>query len=187
MGGTANIKLEQGETILWNGKPEEFTVLDATHKKYFIIKLVLSIIIFTVMITGHVLLSLKYGFALQLPIIIMLAVLAAILTFLSTSLFIKAKKVKKTVSYIITNKRLIVKQAAEKSVLLSAIKEVRFYTDEAGHTSLLCGNKGIKIKGNKIRTSTLANVNGHHDCESFAMYALPIEAIAIVRPLLHAA
>ncbi len=90
--------------------------------------------------------------------------------------FMDASKIRKSITYAITNKRLFIGTDRAKSVEYSSISEAKFCTDEDGHNSLLCGERAVKAKPKAWRTAVLAGVCIDDEtglCDNFAMYAIP--------------
>lgn len=162
------------ERALWSGKVEPFETLDATHKKKFLIKTVLLAVISIVLIVAYIAIALSNLADLKIPVVVLLMLIAMAPT---VNFFLDAARLKKKVRYVITDKRLIVIRDFMYEVEFEKIKEAEMRSDEDGHTSLLCGEYGRKLKNNQIRNRTVIGVaicdEDSGICKQFCMYALP--------------
>ena len=163
--------LEEGEKILFKGKPEAFETLDKTHKQPFLIRTVLTVLICIALIVSYAVNTIPANnFKIVLPII-----LAAIAILVITSDFRDAKRIR-NFQYVITNKRLLRKGDEITRLPYSAITQYLFKMDDDGHTTLLIGPGGIKIKSRKWRSLggspfSISSENGK--CEQAVFYAIP--------------
>lgn len=175
--------LEKGETILWAGKPAPFEKLDAEYKnkiKESIIFWAVVLVIIEACYIGTVL-GLTDG---------KISVVAALLPVIICGLFVanhltQADKVKK-LSYALTDKNIIIKGHNVKKCPYSEIVYSDIEEDSVGTKSLVCGTQTDHIgKGLDVRSLTLMclgkGVKGHYLADSLAMYALPEEAVSIMK------
>lgn len=167
---TLKKELREDEKLLWWGRPEEFTFLDRTYKSTFIRKLVISFGIVAALIVAY---AVAAGADFKLGIAVVLLALGCIGP---GNMLTDASKLRKNVTYAVTDRRLIQVLDGAKSVEYAAVGRVQLRTDSDGHTSLLCGADGEKAKETKWRE--LAVVGARMDaetgrCGSFVMYAVP--------------
>lgn len=165
--------LREDEQLLWSGRPEPFETLDKTHKKPFIRSTILTAVVTLAICLAYILYagSRNVDVKIGVPIVV-----AACGIFIILRGLMDASKLKKGVLYAITDKRLFVVMDSARAVEYSSIHEARFCTDEDGHTSLLCGDRGVKAKPHSCRAAVLTGVCTDSDtglCENFAMYAIP--------------
>ena len=160
------------EKLLWSGKAGKFETLDAVYKPKLIKDAIISLASMLVLVVGYILLTRKNGAGVMPLMIILIVVCVGIIP---ASVFINANKLRKSISYAVTDKRLIVANDHAKSAGFETVKEAKFYTDEAGVTSLLCGNRAVRATGGKIRG--LAVGGCHIDeqkniCDSLVFYGI---------------
>ena len=162
--------LDSGEQVLWTGKAEAYETLDATYKKPFIRKAVIAALVFAALLTGY-LIAVK-GQGVQ-PIIILVVLLLSAISPLNV--LSDGKRLRQTL-YAATDRRLLVVRDTAKSVEYEKIAQAEFRQDEAGHTSLLCGGKGLKAKTSNWRLYTLTGPYYADEeetrCERFVLYAV---------------
>ena len=163
--------LIDGESVLWSGKPERFTILDATNKPVFLFRTILCAVICIVAELLYVVpvissgAGIKWGFV----AVIIIACAASPVLFLTRSL-----KLRKMI-YAATNQRLIIVSDQVKAIEYRRIPICAFRKDADGHTTLLCGDKATKSKPGRWRELTFfANANNDRvsPCEKFAFYAV---------------
>ena len=163
--------LNDGEKILWQGKPENFVTLDKTNKKPFIIKAVITAVICVGLIIAYCLATIPLeNFKPVLPLVI-----AAFGILIASGPFLDARRLKKT-RYFITDQRLLWISDSVKSVPYGSIKEYLFSRDEDDHTSLLIGVDAVKKKSARWRTLASSSVYMNETtgvCEQAVFYALP--------------
>jgi len=165
-------ELAADEKILWQAKPENFETLDVTHKKNFIVKAALIIGVVALLCVLYLVFAANKGIEVKYGLIVIILALAV---FASINGIFDAKKLKK-VSYVITDKRLILVDEVCKSAEFNLFKEAEFRVDADGHTSLLCGKRALESKPFHWRMLT---VGGPHIevetglCDSFVFYAIP--------------
>lgn len=165
--------LKSGEKLLWSGRPESFETLDATHKKDFVVSLVCSAVIAAVLLALYVYFALKNNVEIKAFVVIVVLILSF---FKPLGVWTDASRLKKSVMYAATDKRLIVIREGTKEASYGRIQEAQFKTDADGHTSLLCGKNALKLKDVKWRGATIVGQNtddGEAPCDSFVMYAVP--------------
>ena len=173
--------LKDGETVIWKGKPEKYNILDKTNKPVFIRRCVICFIICAAVELLYLWLTSISGadILVWLMIVIFVACAASPILFL-----LRSRKLKKAI-YAATNYRLLTVADQVVGITYNRIKEYSFKMDPDGHTSLLCGKKGISSKPGKWREIALfgnPDDSGAGPCEKFAFYAIarPNELKAIL-------
>ena len=164
--------MEDGEELLWSGRPEKFETLDKTYKPIFLRKLIISLLVGAVFSVGYILLARKSGVELKWGFFVVVWVFCSISPI---GIFRDAKALAKTV-YGITDKRLITvaNTDAVRAVAYDKLEQAEFYTDEDGHTSLICGKAGGKKPGGNLRGAATSAVSADEEkCDRFVMYAVP--------------
>ena len=136
------------EKLLWSGKAGKFETLDKVYKPKLIKNAIISLAAAIAVIVVYVILARKNNADVMSAAII---IIAAVGCLSPASIFTNANKLRKSINYAVTDKRLIVADDHAKSAEFKTIKEAKFYTDEAGMTSLLCGSRAVKATGGKIR------------------------------------
>ena len=163
--------LEEGETVLWQGSPEDFVTLDKTNKKPYIIRVVIPALVCIALIV-------TYGAA-TIPDNnfkpALAAVIAAFGVLIASSTFLDARKIRKQ-KYCITDKKLIWINDSTKKIPFETIKEYLFSTDEDDHTTLLIGADAVKRKSSKWRSLAASSVYMNEEtgtCDQAVFYAIP--------------
>lgn len=165
--------LKENEQLLWSGRPESFDTLDATHKHSFIVKSITAAIVAVIAEVLYLWLAKKNG-ANIMPLVMVLIALAA--AFSPICVWLDASRLRKSVLYGVTDKRLILVRDGVKGVEFEKIDAAAFKTDADGHTTLLCGRRALKAKPSAWRASTLVGQSAYEEiCDSFAFYALPAD------------
>ena len=166
-----NSKLEPGETILWQGKPEKFDVLDQTNKGVFL-KDICSCLL------GSVLIAAEYWFFSgreAVPPMLLLWIVLPLVAVPVCFLITDTMKLRRT-RYYVTDRRLAVVDRTVKDVAFSRIQEASLKQDVCGHTSLLCGKKALRGKAASYRERTVLGLDALDGddtvCDSFAFYAV---------------
>ena len=163
--------LNDGEKILWQGKPEKFVTLDKTNKKAFATKAVITAVICIGLIIAYGVATIPQGmFKPVLPLVV-----AAFGLLIAVSVFLDARRVRK-MQYFITDQRLLWMTDSITGVPYEAIKEYLFSRDDDDHTSLLIGAEAVKKKSSRWRTLAASPVSINDTtgiCEQAVFYALP--------------
>ncbi|MBQ6321603.1 MAG: hypothetical protein IJI24_01900 [Lachnospiraceae bacterium] len=163
--------LQDGEHVVWRGKAETFTILDGTNKSVFFLRLILCTLICIVVEILYVISATSTGadIKLGLMVIIFIACAASPLLFLSRS-----RKLRKY-QYVATNMGLFTVYDQIRSMPYKRISSYVFKKDADGHTSLLCGKKGIAAKPGKWREIAYfgnPGDDGVSPCDQFGFYAV---------------
>lgn len=166
-------ELGEDEKLLWSGRPEPFETLDKTNKKAIIVKAVVTGIVVVALCLAYILYASGSGAGVKIGVPVVVVLIGV---FVALRPLIDAAKVRKSVMYAVTDKRLLIVSDCVRSVEYSSINEVRFSTDEDGHNTLLCGEKGVKLKPSAWRVAVLTGVYIDEEtglCDSFVLYAIP--------------
>lgn len=164
--------LKDDEKLLWTGKPESFETLDKTHRPGFKKKIIISAVIAVVLSVIYALIVAKSN-NFKISIVLVIIVFAA---YVPLTVLLDANKLKKKISYAITDKRLITVLDSAKGLDYSAVKTAAFKTDADGHTTLLCGPDALAQSPDKWRAQAVIGACMDESavvCERYAMYALP--------------
>ena len=163
--------LQEGEKVLWEGKPENFITLDNTNKKPFIIKVVITAVVCIALIVAYCAATIPLdNFKPALPIVI-----AAFGILIASGTFLDARKLRRQ-RYYITDRRLIWISDSTRSVPYETIQEYLFSRDEDDHMTLLVGVNAVKKKSHKWRSMAAGSVFMNDDtgvCEQAVFYAIP--------------
>ena len=178
--------LDENETLLWSGRPENFEVFDKTNKKCFVKKAVIAAIVSVLLIGAYALMSVPNG-NFKFIIVVIILVFAG---YSPLNVLMDANKLKKKIGYAITDKRLLTVLDSAKGIPYSAIDCAALRTDEDGHVTLLCGPDALNSKPGDWRAFTVIGAymdDSGEKCDRYAMYALPdAERVkAILKPYLN--
>jgi len=166
-------ELKENEKLLWTGKPEAFETMDKVYKPALIKKVIMMTVLVAALAVAYVVLANAKGVDLQAWLLILLA---ACVVGSAVTPFLDAKKLRARTLYAVTDIRIIVVQDTVKDVPFAAIEEAVALTDEAGHTSILCGQDAVKFKASACRAAAASGprANGENGlCESLVLYAVP--------------
>lgn len=165
-------ELDEGENVLWVGKPQDSEPLIGCYKKRFTKELITSLVIAAALITGYIIGVRKNDATLYPLIIVVIAVIAALAPI---NCYTAPKKLRKTL-YAFTDKRIAVIRDTAHTVEYGKIKEAALKTDDCGYISLLCGPDAVRLKTDRWREDALL---GEHmsdsmeECESLVLFGLP--------------
>lgn len=165
--------LEEGEELLWSGRPEEFVTKDRTYGRAIIRNVIIKAVISAAVITGYIALALSRGVEVKTILVILLVLGAAALVYGD---FRTANILRKKVCYAVTDRRLILLASELKGISYDRIKTARFAKDEDGHVTLLCGKDAVAsspVKWRGYASSTIRTDAETGECEFLAFYALP--------------
>lgn len=165
-------ELDEGEKVLWVGKPVDSEPLEGIYKKRFFRELITSLIIAAALITGYVI-GVNSNHATLYPLVIIVIVVITALA--PINCYTAPGKLKKT-TYAFTDKRVAVIRETAHCVEYGKIKAAALRTDDGGYVTLLCGHDAIGLKPDHWREDSLL---GEHmsdsmeECESLVMFGLP--------------
>ena len=163
--------LDDGEKILWQGKPENFVTLDKTNKKAFIIKAVITAVICLGLIIAYCIATIPTD-SCKPGLIVVIAFFGILI---ASGVFLDARRIRKQ-RYFITDKRLFWMSDSVRSVPYETIKEYLFSRDEDDHTTLLIGVDAVKKKSSRWRALAASSVFMNDQtgvCEQAVFYAIP--------------
>ena len=128
------------EKILWQGKAEDYVLMDKTHKPLFIRKLIIGIVVSVILSVGY------YVVAKDMVKPFLIAVIWAVALYAAFAEMLGAKKVKK-LDYILTDKRCVINNDGTLADFEYAkVDSYKFVKDDDGHTCLLVGADAEKDK-----------------------------------------
>ena len=162
--------LQPDEQILWEGKPENFRILDTCHT----LPLLRSMLIFLLggALIGACAVLLSEHKTVNGNVYAIMLLFAAIAPL---RLALDAAALRRT-RYYATDRRLVTVGKTVQDVAYSRIREAGFTTDGAGHTSLLCGTKALTGAPWSYRERTVVGLDALEGentiCDSFAFYAV---------------
>ena len=165
--------LEDGEEVLWRGKPEAFDTLDKTHKPVIVKGEIIKLVVSLALIIAYIVTVNNNGAGVKPAIVV---IILAVMAYALASPFLHAKTVRRKVEYVITNQRLITIKDDAKGVEFDKIKVATIKTDDDGHTTLLCGPSAVKAEVAKWRGDAALGLrldNETLDCDALTWYAIP--------------
>ena len=165
--------MDEGEKILWSGRPENFETLDKTHKSRFIRSSIITVVVTVALIVAYLMTIARTGAEMKVGLLVIMIALAI---YVVASTFINANKLRKKMEYAVTDKRLVLIRDEPKGISYDQIPIAALKTDEDGHGSLLCGAHAVNEAPAKWRASALAGIRTNVDtmvCEDLIMYAIP--------------
>lgn len=168
-----NYALEDGEELLWEGRPEEFDTLDKTHKSGIIKGAIIKVIVGAAILIGYFAVAGRNGAGVKGGLVAIIILIAA---YAVASPFIHANTLRRKIGYAITNKRLFVVKDDVKSVAFDQIKAAAIKTDDDGHVTLLCGEDAVKGKQTRWRSDASLGIRmdaDNSECSSAVWYAIP--------------
>lgn len=167
-----NEQLQEGEQLLWSGKPA-FKALGKTLKGYYLAKtvVVLAALIGFFAYYAKIIAAGQTGF--KVSVLVVMGALGGVALAME---WLDVGKMKKTV-YGITDRRLIaVVENSVHSVAYDKIKEYKFDTDKDGQVSLLIGKSAMSARAKNHRTNAIFGTRMTDDgsaCDRFVFYAIP--------------
>lgn len=165
-----NAYLDKDEKLLWCGKPAAYETMDAVYKPAFVKSCIVGIISFAVLSVLYLWGLSKSSAGVKGWLFVLFAVFAV---YKPMSYFADAAKLRKSV-YAVTDKRLLIINEDVRELALSVLKSAAVKTDEAGNSTLLCGENSLKLKATKWRDAArFARVDSENEGDSrFAFYAV---------------
>ena len=138
--------LNEGETVLWQGKPEKFEAGDKTHSKSFTTKILIALLIAAALTVGYFFLV---GASNIKPVVLIIVWVIAIYSIFAEK--IGCAKVRKC-EYFLTDRRCIITcDGTVTDFSYDGVKEYKFLKDDDGHTCLLVGVDTQNMKMPKWR------------------------------------
>lgn len=172
MNDKLNEQLQEGEKLLWSGKPE-FKTLGETHKNIYAAKCVLIVAALIGFFSYYGTIVAAGQTEFKISVVVIMGALAAVILALE---WIDAGKMKKTV-YGVTDRRLIsVVENAVHTLNYDKIEDYKFDTDKDGQVSLLVGKSAMSANARNHRTNAIYGTRMTDDgtaCDRFVFYAIP--------------
>lgn len=168
-----NTVLENGEELLWYGRPEKFETMDKTHKSGVVRNAIIAVVVTIALIAGYIYAAGNNGAGIKSGIII---IIAAIGVYSVLSPFVHASSLSKKVIYAISNKRIFVCRDDVKGAAFDNFDCAALKKDEDGHVSLLCGKDAMKLAVPKWREEASFGLRLDSEtgtCKSLVWYAIP--------------
>ncbi len=165
--------LDEGEKILWKGQPESFETLDKTHRSGYIRKCVITAVITAAILIAYIAAATSNGAGIKWGVIVIILVCAA---YACLSPILTANQLRKQIMYVITDKRMMIIRGSVTSCAYDKIGIAAMRKDSDGHSCLICGADGIKLKPTKWRGDTVTGARSDvqtGECSSLVMYAVP--------------
>ena len=164
--------LQDGEQLLWSGKPA-MKMLDEANKDVYAVKAVLTVFGAVAFLMYYMLGVTAGTIPFKAAVLVLLAVLVGVLL---APDWMDVGKLNKAV-YAVTDRRLIVMvNGAVHAVAYDKIDAYKFDTDAAGQTTLMCGKSGMKTRPSRRRLNTIFGLRMSDDgsvCDRFVMYGIP--------------
>ena len=172
MNDKLNEYLQEGEQLLWSGKPA-MKMLDEAHKTTYAGKAVLTVFGAVAFLMYYMLGVTEGTIPFKAAVLVLLAVVVGVIL---APDWMDVGKLNKAV-YGVTDRRLLVLvNNALHAVSFDKIDDYKFDTDAAGQTTLMCGKSGMKVRPSRRRLNTIFGLRMSDDgtvCDRFVMYGLP--------------
>ncbi|MBQ5672082.1 MAG: hypothetical protein IIV43_06980 [Oscillospiraceae bacterium] len=172
MNDKLNEYLQDGEQLLWSGKPT-MKMPDEAHMNAYAVKAVLTVF-GGVAFLMYYMLGVTHGtIPFKAAVLVLLAVLMGVIL---APDWMDVGKLNKAV-YAVTDRRLLVLvNNVVHAVSFDVIDAYKFDTDAAGQTTLMCGKSGMKTRPSRRRLNTIFGLRMSDDgtvCDRFVMYGIP--------------
>ena len=165
--------LQDGERLLWSGRPEAISTLSGIYKTAIMRKILLVAVGILVLSGWYISAALKNGVEVQ-PIAILVCSLPFLYSIYND--FADAKKLRSGVLYAMTDRRMItVIDKLVSAVEYEHIDGWEIAADKDGVVSLVCGVDALKAKETSRREGAVCGVRTNLDtgmCESYVMYGI---------------
>lgn len=167
-------KMEEGESVIWQGGPDNIKALDKTNKKRIVTTSIISLLTAVALLLLYII-----NFKGDLKIALFLIILLALCAFAPVRSLLDAKAVRK-LRYVVTDKNLMVVSSEAKAASLSQIRDAALRTDPDDHLSFLVGKRAVKAAPSNWRKLALTWQPGSADPDEpydvFAFYAVADKA-----------
>ena len=167
--------LVNDEKLLWYGRPEPFKTLDQTNKKHIITWLIVKCLIIIGLAAAYFITHT----GIQKNDFLILILFAALGGFAVSYPFIIVKHLRNRKIYGLTDQRILRIGESKESVPYTRIKNAALRIDADGHTSLLCGEKTIKLRPYRWRAAAdvaFSNRPEDPEAEDIVLYALHMDS-----------
>ena len=165
-----NFELKRGETLLWEGRPEPFSLFDRCITPSLLKDMLVSLIGGLLIVAEYWLCSGRGALPVSVFWIPAMLVCVPLVRIVCDAVLLNRTR------YYATDRRLAVVNSCVKDVAYPRIPEAAFKKDRAGHTSLLCGKKALFAGDSSFRERTVigldALIGEDTLCDSFAFYAV---------------
>ena len=165
--------LQEGEQLLWSGRPEPVGTLQGIYKTAILRKLLLIAAGIVILAGWYISAAVKNGVEVQ-PIAIIVCALPFLYSLYND--FADAKVLRERTLYAMTDKRMItVANDAVSGVEYAHIEDWKLEADADGVVSLVCGTDAVKAKATARREAAVCGVRTNLDtgmCESYVMYGI---------------
>ena len=166
--------LQEGEQLLWSGRPEPFDTLDRTNRPGILRGLAVKAL-------ATLCILILYIAAVRGTGELRLSMVAIILVFGAYALaypFLTARHLRRKTFYGFTDRRVIRSGMRKESIPYERIRRAALRKDEDGHTSLLCGTESVNLPPRKWRNEADTLFNNDSDepeISRMVFYALPVD------------
>ena len=169
--------LEEGEQLLWSGRPEPIVTLQGLYKSAILRKILMIVAGIVILAGWYISAAVKNGVEVQ-PIAIIVCALPFLYSIYND--FADAKVLRERTLYAMTDRRMI-------TVVDKAVSGVEYYkvegwkveADADGVVSLVCGYDALKAREHCRREFAVCGARTNLDtglCESYVMYGITEEA-----------
>lgn len=149
--------LENGEKVLWEGKPEPFELLEGVYKKSILTKWIILGAVYIAAVGGYMVKSISRGDA--FANIMMLVVVLTIFLVLFIMAPVSDRKALLNTKYVITDKRaIVINKDGAKSITLDKQTRCKVAHLE-NHTDVICFGEACEVKDNNIRSIAVRGVS----------------------------
>lgn len=141
-----NNVLEQGETIIWSGIPQQYSLLGESHKKSTIISLCWALAWGIFLVGGYYALTISKGVEIQTGVMIFCAAVPLFIVWMP----IADKRKVKQLSYAVTDKRAIVLSDKPISLPIADIDDLSIDKADDGNCHIRVGSSTFKTSSRKL-------------------------------------
>jgi len=173
--------LQEGETVLWQGKSERFPLVNAGNKAKLTLRWVICAIAFAAVSAGYIALSVKTaGFKPAVELVIVL-----IFAYLIAAPMLDRKRILKKCTYYVTDKRVMTAVGDNQLLILGrAGLKVSTVPAESGCIHLLLG-AAEALPGKKYLVSTFSGVKSENKDQVTGIVLYNVKDTPELRELLH--
>ena len=169
--------LQEGETLLWSGKPEPFGTLEGLYKSAILRKILLIAASIVILAGWYISAAVKNGVAVQ-PVAIIVCALPFLYSIYND--FMDAKALRERTLYAMTDRRMItVVGNAVSGVEYDKVEDWKVEADADGIVSLVCGVDALRAREHSRRECAVCGARTNLDtclCESYVMYGITEQA-----------
>lgn len=172
MNNKLNEYLQEGEQLLWSGRPA-VKMMDEVYTNAYAVKVALTVI-GAVAFLMYYMLGVTGGTIHFKPAVIL--ILLVLMGVVLAPDWMDVNKLNKSVYGMTDQRLLILVNGNLHAVKLSMITAYKFDVDAEGQISLLCGKSGMKVRPTRRRLNTIFGLRMTDDgtaCDRFVMYGIP--------------